>query len=376
MAESLRADSTFRTSKAHTWTATQTFNDDILVRWGTGGDFVGVLRAATLVADEELTNVIVGTSVHPATPANTMLFSNITDDGDVVFFTATGGNSIEAFRIDASESGDVTAGGAGWALINESASATNPTLVPTKADVDTGIGHQTGDVLSLIAGGFEMVRLVESVSATAIISMRLDAPDLTLSNSASARYRAIGGIARTITLSGQTQVTLLNQGMGLDIVAITLNQSGGAVTVDETSTLHVPVVTAGTSVTITNNRMISTGVSDCYLTVGGVWTDTVSTTKVKRDIEDLDWTKWDMHELIGQLHPITWKYNGHFNNDFDRQRFGIAAEDFPDFLKVPGEANPRGVSGSIMANFALAGLVYLEQENADLRERVAALEAE
>ncbi len=39
------------------------------------------------------------------------------------------------------------------ALLNEAATATNPTLVPNKADLDTGIGWQAADQGVLIAGG-------------------------------------------------------------------------------------------------------------------------------------------------------------------------------------------------------------------------------
>lgn len=47
---------------------------------------------------------------------------------------------------------------AGPAMMNEAASATNPTLVPNKADPDTGLGAQAADALSLVAGALEAVR--------------------------------------------------------------------------------------------------------------------------------------------------------------------------------------------------------------------------
>ena len=52
--------------------------------------------------------------------------------------------------------------GTGPAMLNEAASATNPTLIPDRGDVDTGIGQATVDQLSLIAGGVEILRLTES----------------------------------------------------------------------------------------------------------------------------------------------------------------------------------------------------------------------
>ena len=46
----------------------------------------------------------------------------------------------------------------GPAILNEVASATNPTLTPNRSDLDTGVGHQAADNLSLIAGGLEAIR--------------------------------------------------------------------------------------------------------------------------------------------------------------------------------------------------------------------------
>ncbi len=50
----------------------------------------------------------------------------------------------------------------GPALINTGASATQPTVVPIKSDTNTGIGSNSADQLSLIAGSIEMLRLVET----------------------------------------------------------------------------------------------------------------------------------------------------------------------------------------------------------------------
>ena len=49
----------------------------------------------------------------------------------------------------------------GPAIFNETASATNPTLIPNKSDVDTGLGHAAADTLSLISGAIEAERFTE-----------------------------------------------------------------------------------------------------------------------------------------------------------------------------------------------------------------------
>lgn len=43
----------------------------------------------------------------------------------------------------------------GPAMLNEAASSVNPTLIPDRSDFDTGIGHSSANVLSLIAGGIK-----------------------------------------------------------------------------------------------------------------------------------------------------------------------------------------------------------------------------
>ncbi len=57
---------------------------------------------------------------------------------------------------------------AAGALLDEAASATNPTLVPDKADVDTGIGTAAADQLSLIAGGVEGIRVTEAAGVITV----------------------------------------------------------------------------------------------------------------------------------------------------------------------------------------------------------------
>jgi len=50
-------------------------------------------------------------------------------------------------------------------LANEQSSATNPNFIPDYSDLDTGLGHNTADQLSLISGEREMMRLVEGTDS-------------------------------------------------------------------------------------------------------------------------------------------------------------------------------------------------------------------
>ena len=54
---------------------------------------------------------------------------------------------------------------AAWTLLDEAATASNPTVIPNKADPDTGIGWESADALSLVSGGVEAIRFAEASSA-------------------------------------------------------------------------------------------------------------------------------------------------------------------------------------------------------------------
>tara|TARA_R110002051_G_scaffold229801_2_gene291706 strand:- start:1287 stop:3119 length:1833 start_codon:yes stop_codon:yes gene_type:complete len=80
--------------------------------------------------------------------------------------TVTGANALEGeanLTFDGSVlavTGAVTmANAAGPTIVNEAATATNPTLIPNKGDDNTGFGWATTDSLTAITGGAERVRI-------------------------------------------------------------------------------------------------------------------------------------------------------------------------------------------------------------------------
>ena len=83
-------------------TGNTTLNDDVLLRLGTDGDIVQLNRSTILAADAELASVIVGTSNTPGVAANSLILSNITQDGDIMVAVNNGGNSIGVALVDAS----------------------------------------------------------------------------------------------------------------------------------------------------------------------------------------------------------------------------------------------------------------------------------
>lgn len=60
----------------------------------------------------------------------------------------------------------ITSTADGPAVVDESASATNPTLIPERSDANTGIGHRYADMLSLVVGGVEASRMIAANNLT------------------------------------------------------------------------------------------------------------------------------------------------------------------------------------------------------------------
>ena len=107
---------------ANTWTADQTFNDNVKVTLGTGGDADFYYDGTNVV----LNTAVVGSGV--LSMVGSMAMSNA----------------------------------AGPTIVNEAATATNPTIIPNQAEVDTGLGWAAADTLTLITGGTERMRVDSS----------------------------------------------------------------------------------------------------------------------------------------------------------------------------------------------------------------------
>ena len=85
--------------------------DNIIWNFGSDGDAAMVLSSAIIAADAEVTNVIEGTSDHLATTANSLIISNVTNDGDILFVVSDGGNSKGLLHLDGANGRVVIHGG-------------------------------------------------------------------------------------------------------------------------------------------------------------------------------------------------------------------------------------------------------------------------
>jgi hypothetical protein len=85
--------------------------DNIIMGIGSDSDAAIVLSSAIIAADAEVTNVIEGTSDHLATTANSLIISNVTNDGDILFLVSDGGNSKGLLHLDGANGRVVIHGG-------------------------------------------------------------------------------------------------------------------------------------------------------------------------------------------------------------------------------------------------------------------------
>lgn len=176
--------------------------------------------------------------------------------------------------------------------------------------------------------------------------------------------------AKTITYTGSTGTTS-SLGTMLYVGIPTLTDAS-AMTIDVASAVHInAVAAAGGSLTITASRMISTSVSDCFLTNAGVWTDTACWSWGKSSIGEATTDMID--SVLEKLTPRSWTYNPEVHgNDHGRERVGIVYDELPEELRAPGQKS--GVSAGVLSSFALAAIKSLWERNQDLEARLARLE--
>jgi len=138
------------------------FADNVDIALGTNADIL-IRHSDAVSANAEITDIIIGTSVHPGVAANSLLVSNITQNGDMMFATNRGGNT-EAHMLFDADAGDtflyargvqavkITGGGA--IVVTPSITANGGVVgdltgdVTGNADTVTTNANLTGDVTS------------------------------------------------------------------------------------------------------------------------------------------------------------------------------------------------------------------------------------
>ena len=123
--------------------ASLTFGDEDLLKWGTGGDIVSVNRSTALSADAAFSGVFVGTPDHPGVAANSLVISNVTTDGDLLFAVSDGGTSKGLLKLDGAN-GKVTIHG-GDLEVAEALTVTGATTL----NGNVTLGNAAGDIITV-----------------------------------------------------------------------------------------------------------------------------------------------------------------------------------------------------------------------------------
>ena len=89
-----------------------TLGDNEALQLGTNTDGYVVHASAALGADAETPDWVEGTSDHLGYAANSMVISNITNDGDIAFYVSDGGNSKGVLLLNGDDGNIYTGGGA------------------------------------------------------------------------------------------------------------------------------------------------------------------------------------------------------------------------------------------------------------------------
>ena len=130
------------------------------ITFGTGEKIEGDSTDLTVTSGADINLTATGDVNIPADVGVT--FGNDAEkiEGDGTDLTISGNNIKLTATADVLATGDVVlSNAAGPQLADEAATATNPTLIPNKAEVDTGIGWAAADTPTIITGGTERMRI-------------------------------------------------------------------------------------------------------------------------------------------------------------------------------------------------------------------------
>ena len=209
--------------------------DDVLMRLGDGGDIAIVHRATLIGADAEVANITVGTSDHLGVAANSLVISNITTDGDIMFAVSDGGNSKGLLKLDGANGrvvvhgGDLLMSGAqkiyffdvggeymesdGSTLTITGATALTPTVGSTAwaNATHTHAGSSTGGTIALSAATGTLAVGAGGTGAT------------TLNNLITLGTHTTGNYAATVANATNGGTTISNSGSESAAITVALN---------------------------------------------------------------------------------------------------------------------------------------------------------
>lgn len=259
-----------------------------------------------------------------------------------------------------------TEGSSNYALwVDAGVSRFDGNIDHSSAALDYVVIANTAAALEFSDGTTKLLAFDTRNTVTGVVAAKFTSSAPTIAGASGTTYSQVGIAAVTITDSTQTTVDALD-GICLHVGTPTINQSGGAVTVSVASSVYIKKPVAGASVTLSANYIINTDTAGCFLTAAGTWTDACTmAAKQNVDTADLD----EVPELLDQVRSVRFDYKD--DSDGHKRRFGVIAEEVPDFLAMPGR---KGVAAMHVAAFALACAKYQKRENEELKRRLEQLE--
>ena len=209
--------------------------DDAILWLGTTGDTAIMHSTGSISADAEVTNLIEGTSDHLGTAANSLVVSNLTNDGDIMFLVSDGGNSKGLLKLDGANGrviengGDLVMSGAqkiyfydvggeymesdGSTLTITGAGALTPTIGSTAwaNATHTHAGSSTGGTIALSAATGTLAIGAGGTGAT------------TLNNLITLGTHTTGNYAATVANATNGGTTISNSGSESAAITVALN---------------------------------------------------------------------------------------------------------------------------------------------------------
>ena len=209
--------------------------DDAILWLGTTGDTAIMHSTGSISADAEVTNLIEGTSDHLGTAANSLVVSNLTNDGNIMFLVSDGGNSKGLLKLDGANGrvivhgGDLVMSGAqkiyfydvggeymesdGSTLTITGAVALTPTIGSTAwaNATHTHAGSSTGGTIALSAATGTLAIGAGGTGAT------------TLNNLITLGTHTTGNYAATVANATNGGTTISNSGSESAAITVALN---------------------------------------------------------------------------------------------------------------------------------------------------------
>jgi len=245
-----------------------------------------------------------------------------------------------------------------YGLNNVVATGTSPTILPVWQDSNTGVGHAGADILSLIAGGTNVMNVtngsvgVGTTSPTSLLDIASTAPTFRMTDTTAS--------AKSFSITADGNLARFSEAAGTDIMAMDLANSRVGIGTTAPGGL-LTVVGLGSS----------TGTALVVDANGIVYKDS-SSKRYKENIEPLavDFTK------ILELEPKSYDYKATGAPGIGYLAEDVAELGLSDLVVYDNEGHPDAIKYDRMPIYLLEIAKEQNKKLAELKDQVASLIAE